>query len=243
MNNNILNEIQSRTLLLLGEEKFQKLHDSHILVVGAGGVGGYAVEQLSRAGVGEITLIDADIVNLSNINRQIIASVSNVNKPKVLAFEERIKDINPEIKLNVIQDFFNEDKLKALFSEKKFDYVVDAIDTLSPKIALLKTCVENNIPVVSSMGAGGKLNPTKVEITDLSKTYNCNLARHIRKRLGRIGIRKGIKAVFSSEIISKDSIVLEKTQNKNSNVGTISYMPAIFGLFCASVVIRDLIEK
>lgn len=243
MNNSVLNEMQSRTVLLLGEEKFQKLQQSHVLVVGAGGVGGYAVEQLSRAGIGELTLIDADIVNLSNINRQIIASLSNMNKPKVQAFEERLKDINPEMKINLIQDFFNEDKFKVLFSENKFDYVIDAIDTLTPKIALLITCINNNIPVVSSMGAGGRLNPAKVEIADLSKTYNCHLARHIRKRLGRMGIKTGIKTVFSSEIIPKDTIMLEKTQYKNSNVGTISYMPAIFGLFCASVAIRDLIEQ
>jgi tRNA A37 threonylcarbamoyladenosine dehydratase len=230
----------SRTILLLGNEKFEKIINSHVLVVGLGGVGGYAVEQLCRAGIGEITIIDADIVNESNINRQIIALKSTAGKLKTEIFEQRLKDINPEVKINSISEFFTPKHFETFFNNKKFDYVVDAIDTLAPKISLIKACLANKIPLVSSMGSGGKFNPTEVKISDISKSYNCHLARFVRKRLHKTGITKGFKVVFSSEITNKEAIVLEKSENKNSNVGTISYMPAMFGLYCAYAVLSDL---
>ncbi|MDD4236010.1 MAG: tRNA threonylcarbamoyladenosine dehydratase [Bacteroidales bacterium] len=230
-----------RTKLLLGEEKLVKLASSHVLVAGLGGVGAYAAEQLCRAGVGTISIVDNDIINLTNINRQLIALNSNLNRPKVEVLAERLQDINPQVKVYQHNMFLkDEDMLQVLIN--KYDYVIDAIDTLSPKIYLIKLCVEKEIPIVSSMGSGGKTNPESVKISDISKSYNCSLARILRKRLHRLGIYKGIDVVFSSEKADKSSVVLEESENKKSNVGTISYMPAIFGCFAASVVIRNLCE-
>ncbi|MCF6184652.1 MAG: tRNA threonylcarbamoyladenosine dehydratase [Bacteroidales bacterium] len=236
------NEQHSRTILLLGEENFKKLQKAHVLIAGLGGVGGYAAEQLARAGIGKITLIDADIVNKSNINRQIIANHSNIGKKKTDEFEIRLKNINPEITIHKKNTFITYENIKTILKETQPDYIIDAIDTLMPKVNLIKESLEKNIPLVSSMGAGGRLNPEKVEIADISKTYNCGLARMLRKRLHKFDIRTGFKAVFSSEKIDRDVIIKEESRNKKTNVGTISYMPAIFGIFCASVVIQDLID-
>lgn len=232
----------SRTELLLGSKNIEKLNNSHVLIAGLGGVGGYAAEQLARAGVGVLTIIDSDKIDISNLNRQLIALQSNIGEFKVFEFEKRLKDINPDIQVNVVKEFIRDEKLKNVLLQAKYDFVIDAIDTLSPKLNFIKTCVENNIPLVSSMGAGGKTNPLKVTVADISKTYNCTLARILRKRLHRIGIRSGFKAVFSHEKTDKDAVVLEEGQNKKSNVGTISYMPALFGIHCAGVVLRGLIK-
>lgn len=239
-NVHVVKDQNLRTVLLIGEEKFKLLQDSHVLVVGLGGVGGYAVEQLCRAGIGELTIIDSDTISETNINRQIIATHSNIGESKVNAFSKRIKDINPDIKLNTIEEFFTEPEMVDLLGNNKYDYIVDAIDTIKPKVSFLKICSENNHRVVSSMGAGGKITPSAVTVSDISKTYNCYLARRLRKKLGRVGIKTGIKAVFSNEKTPKSAVVLEVSLNKISQVGTISYMPAIFGLVCASVVIRDI---
>ncbi len=236
------NEQHSRTILLLGEEKFKKLQNAHVLIVGLGGVGGYAAEQLARAGTGKLTIADADTVQESNINRQIIALHSTKEKNKTDILSERLKDINPEIQIKKITQFLTEDEIISLLKSANFDYVIDAIDTLAPKVGLTKACVNQNIPLVSSMGAGGRLNPEKVEIADIGKTYNCGLARMLRKRLHKFDIRTGFKAVFSSGKIDRDVIIKEESRNKKTNTGTISYMPAIFGIFCASVVIQDLID-
>jgi len=235
-------EQHTRTILLVGEEKFNKLQNSHILIVGLGGVGGYAAEQLARAGIGELTIIDADVVNKSNLNRQIIALNSTIGKDKIDVVSKRLKGINSEIKINTFKTFISEENINDAIKPQQFDYVIDAIDTLMPKVELIKTSLMNNIPIVSSMGAGGRIDVEKVHISDIEDTYNCGLARMLRKRLHKIGIRTGFKAVFSSEKVNKEAIIEETSRNKITNIGTISYMPGIFGMFCASVVLRALIE-
>ena len=231
---------QERTLLLLGEEKLATINNAHILVVGLGGVGAYATEMLARAGVGELTIADADTVGESNINRQLIALHSTIGKQKCDVLSERLLDINPALELRVVNDYIKDEKTDLLLDSDKFDYVIDAIDTLSPKLALIKGCLDRGYPIVSSMGAGAKLDPTKVEIADISKTHHCPLAHMLRKRLHKIGIRKGFKAVFSAEPPVEGAMVLCEEQNHKSQVGTVSYMPATFGIACASVVVREL---
>ncbi len=232
----------SRTVLLVGEENFKKLQNTHVLIAGLGGVGGYAAEQIARAGIGKLTLIDADTINESNINRQLIALHSTVGKKKTDVFETRLKDINPGIIIHKKENFITYENIGEILDETQPDYVIDAIDTLMPKVNLIKECLSRNIPLVSSMGAGGRLNPEKIKIADISETYNCGLARMLRKRLHKFGIRTGFKAVFSSEKIERTVIIKEESKNKKTNVGTVSYMPAIFGMFCAAVVIQDLID-
>ena len=230
-----------RTELLLGKDKLQKLQQAHVLVAGLGGVGAYAAEQLCRAGVGEMTIIDGDTVEASNKNRQLPALDSNIGKEKAEIMATRFRDINPNIKLHVINDFIKDDKMVEILNQANYDYIVDCIDTLAPKIFLIYLSLEKGFRVASSMGSGGKLDPTRVEIADISKTYNCKLARMLRKRLHRMGVHKGVKVVFSSEITDPNAVIIAESQNKKSNVGTISYMPPIFGCMLASIVIRDLI--
>jgi tRNA A37 threonylcarbamoyladenosine dehydratase len=229
-----------RTDLLLGTERLEKLRTASVLVVGLGGVGAYAAEMLCRAGVGNLTIVDGDIVEETNRNRQLPALVSTQGKPKAEVLEQRFRDINPDVRLVVINDFLRDEKTMELLDNNHFDYVVDCIDTLSPKVFLIYHAFTRGLKVVTSMGAGGKMDPTQVRIADISKSHDCKLARVVRKRLHRLGIRKGITSVFSPEEVPEDAIRLEQSQNKNSTVGTISYMPAVFGCFVASVVIRDL---
>ena len=236
------NEWQERTRLLLGDEGFEKLNSSHVLVVGLGGVGGYVAEQLTRAGIGELTIVDGDVVSQSNMNRQLLALQSTQGKPKAEVMAARLRDINPDVKLHVVSQFMKDQALIDLISQP-YDFVVDAIDTVSPKVFLLYYAVQNNQRIVSCMGAGGKMHPDKIEIADIDKSHHCHLAFYIRKKLHKLGIRTGIKVVFSPEPVSKSAVIEEESQNKASNVGTISYMPAAFGCFCASVVINDLVEK
>ncbi len=233
----------ARTELLLGEEKLQLLKGAHVLVVGLGGVGAYAAEMIARAGVGELTIADADRVGESNINRQLIALHSTIGRSKVELVAERLRDINPELKLHIVEAFIKDEATYSLLDQARYDYVVDAIDTLSPKLALIAASMERGYPVVSSMGAGAKTDPTQMEIKDISKTHHCPLAHMLRKRLHKIGIRKGFKAVFSPEPIREGAMILCEEQNKKSNMGTISYLPALFGIGCASVVIRDLLGE
>ena len=232
-----------RTSLLLGDEKLMKLQNANVLVVGLGGVGAYAAEMIARAGVGRMTIADADVVSESNINRQLIALHSTVNRPKTEVMAERLRDINPSIELTIVSRFIKDDETDTLLDSDKFDYVVDAIDTLSPKLALIKGALERQIPLVSSMGAGAKTDPTRMEICDIAKTHHCPLAHMLRKRLHKIGIRKGFSAVFSPEPVREGAMILCEEQNKKSNMGTISYIPAVFGIGCASVVIRGLIDE
>jgi tRNA A37 threonylcarbamoyladenosine dehydratase len=232
-----------RTELLLGEEKLSKLQAAHVLIVGLGGVGAYAAEMIARAGVGELTLADADRVGESNINRQLIALHSTIGRSKVELVAERLRDINPSIKLHTMEQFIKDEATYTLLDAARYDYVVDAIDTLSPKLALIAASLERGYPLVSSMGAGAKTDPTLMEIKDISKTHHCPLAHMLRKRLHKIGIRKGFRAVFSPEPIREGAMILCEEQNKKSNMGTISYLPALFGIGCASVVIRDLLGE
>lgn len=232
-----------RTLLLLGGEKLGRIRQAHVLVVGLGGVGAYAAEMIARAGVGRMTLADADVVNETNINRQLVALHSTVGRQKAEVLAERLRDINPAIELTVINRYIKDEETYTLLDAAPYDYVVDAIDTLSPKLALIAAALERRLPLVSSMGAGAKMDPTKLEIADISRTHHCPLAHMLRKRLHKLGIRSGFRAVFSPEPIREGAMILCEEQNKKSNVGTISYIPPLFGIGCASVVIRGLIGE
>lgn len=232
-----------RTELLLGTEKMAILERAHVLVVGLGGVGAYAAEMLARAGVGQMTIADADCVGESNINRQLLALTSTIGRAKSDIMAERLRDINPNIKLTVVQEYIRDEKTYELLDAAHYDYVVDCIDTLSPKVNLISAAMERGIPVVSSMGAGAKTDPAKVEVKDIEKSHHCPLAHMLRKRLHKIGIRTGFWAVFSPEPVREGAMILEEGTNKKSNVGTISYIPAIFGCVCSSVVIRDLLGE
>jgi tRNA threonylcarbamoyladenosine dehydratase len=229
-----------RTLLLVGPDRQGGLRKSNVLVVGLGGVGAYAAEMLVRAGIGNLTIVDGDVVEESNRNRQLPALVSTTGKAKTDILAERFRDINPDINLTVFNEFIRDERTVELLESQSFDFVVDCIDTLSPKVFLIYHAVQRGLRVVTSMGAGGKMDPSQVRIADISKSHDCKLARMVRKRLHRMGIRKGIKVVFSPEEVPDEAIRLEAGQNKNSTVGTISYMPAVFGCFIASVVIREL---
>lgn len=229
-----------RTILLLGEEKVKQLQQKNVLVVGLGGVGAYAAEMICRAGVGKMTIVDGDVVNRSNLNRQLLALNENMGKSKARLMGERLLNINPELNLTVIDEFIRDEYMKEILKED-FDYVVDAIDTLSPKIYLIYHSLQQNLKIISSMGAGGKMDPAQVQIADIEKSYNCKLARALRKRLRKLEIQGGFPVVFSTEEANPEAVIeTENEQNKKSTVGTISYMPALFGLFCASKVIRDL---
>lgn len=233
----------SRTQLLLGDEAIEKLITRHVLVVGLGGVGGICAEMIARSGVGKMTIVDGDSVDLSNTNRQIPALHSNAGKLKAEVMAERLRDINPELELIVLPDYMEKEKAAELVGSGDFDFIVDCIDTLSPKVMLLKAAVDAGIPVVSSLGAGGKMDPALVTIAPLEESKECNLARYVRKRLHKQGIYKGITVVYSPEKIDEERVIVtEKAYPKKSLIGTISYMPAIFGCQCASVVIRALLD-
>lgn len=231
-----------RTRLLVGDKGLDILQNAHVLVVGLGGVGSYAAEALCRAGIGTLTIVDGDVVDPTNRNRQLQALATTHGQSKAKLMEDRLTQINPHVKLNVIAEFQDPEKMIALL-QQKFDYVIDAIDSITPKINLIKTCKELGLNIVSSMGAGGKMDPTQLKVVDVSKTYHCPMAYYIRKRLKAEGIKKGVKAVFSTELPLKESIMkTDGTNYKKSAYGTISYIPAVFGMTCASVVIRDLID-
>jgi tRNA A37 threonylcarbamoyladenosine dehydratase len=231
-----------RTELLVGAQGIEKLKNAHVLVVGLGGVGAYAAEQICRAGVGTMSLVDGDVVEETNRNRQLPALKSSEGRPKAEILAERFRDINPEINLHIYNQYLTDNEITHLLEANRYDYVVDAIDTLSPKTFLIVKTLKAGYPVVSSLGAGGKYDPSLVTVTDISKTYNCALARKLRKRLGKLGVSKGFDVVFSSELIETDKVIAVNGKNKASTVGTISYMPPVFGCFCASVVIRNLLR-
>lgn len=231
----------SRTELLIGKEKLQRLNNAHVLVVGMGGVGSFAAEFICRAGVGTMTIVDGDVVDPSNRNRQLPALSTTHGLSKADLMAERLLAINPELKLHVIKEFITPDKATELLANQ-YDYVVDAIDSVTPKLTFLVTAVRQKQRIISSMGAGAKMDPTQIQVVDISKTYNCPFAQYIRKRLRRENIRKGIRAVFSPEDPIRESLMMTDGSNyKKSAYGTISYLPAAFGGACASVVIRDLI--
>lgn len=233
---------QERTEMLLGGDALRKLSESRALIVGLGGVGAYAAEMLARAGVGEMVLLDSDVVGETNRNRQLVALTSTVGRLKCDVLKERLMDINPEIRITTVPEYLTEANVaELLMSAGRPDVVVDAIDTLSPKIALIQFCLRENLKLVSSMGSGAKKDATKLHVDDISKTFQCPLAHMLRKRLHKLGIREGFKAVFSSELPARESVTLEESRNKKSQVGTISYMPAVFGCVCAQAAIGELI--
>jgi len=233
---------QERTELLIGLENLNKLKKAHVLVVGLGGVGAYAAESICRAGIGEITIVDGDLIHPSNKNRQLIALESTMGKPKAETIGARLLDINPSLKLHIIQEYIKDDRMIEIL-DKPYDYVVDAIDTLSPKVFLIYHSVQKGLKIVSSLGSGARLDPTKIKIADLSKSYNCKLGFVLRKRLRKLGVTKGVKVVFSEDKADQNAVIVDEPgENKKSTVGTISYMPPIYGCMCASVVIRELIE-
>jgi tRNA A37 threonylcarbamoyladenosine dehydratase len=230
-----------RTTLLVGNKGLEKLNNAHVLIVGLGGVGSYAAEAIARSGVGKMTIIDGDTVDPTNRNRQLQALTSTHGLNKAVLMGERIKLINPEVDLTVIESFKNPDDMKD-FMTQKFTYVIDAIDSISPKLYLLQTAYFNSQRIISSMGAGGKMDPTKIQVVDIAQTYNCPMAQYVRKRLRYMNIYKGINSVFSTELPAKHSIMkTDGSKFKKSAYGTISYLPAAFGLTCASVVIRDIV--
>jgi tRNA A37 threonylcarbamoyladenosine dehydratase len=231
----------SRTEMLLGAEALKKLKKSHVLVAGLGGVGSWAAEMICRAGVGAMTIIDGDKITTANINRQLPALTSTTGRMKAEVVRERLLDINPSLKIRVIPEFIRDQRMIDILEEDEYDYVVDAIDTLSPKVFLIYHSLRLNFRIVSSMGAGGRYDPSAIRVADISDTNFCNLARMLRKKLHKLGVNKGFAAVYSPEIVDKDLIVRSSDEsNKASSVGTMSYMPAAFGIVCASVVIRDL---
>nr|WP_121270151.1 tRNA threonylcarbamoyladenosine dehydratase [Pedobacter schmidteae] len=233
----------SRSALLVGNEGIDILQQKHVLVVGLGGVGSFAAEFMCRSGIGEMTIVDGDVVDPTNRNRQLPALFTNHGVSKADIMKERLRAINPDIKLHVIKDFLTPQKCRELM-EQPFDYVMDCIDSLTPKTILLSKALEKNVPIVSSMGAGGKLDPTQLRVTWLPDTYQCVFAQSIRKRLKKQGNYSRIKAVFSTETVAKESLVMTDGSNfKRSAYGTISYLPAAFGGVCASVAIRDLLGQ
>lgn len=234
----------SRTELLIGKDALEILANNHVMVVGLGGVGSFAAEFIARSGVGKMTIIDGDVIDPSNRNRQLPALATNQGQYKVDIMAERLSAINPELELVVIKEFINPEMVEELF-EIIPDYIIDAIDSITPKLTFIVHAHAKKIPLVSSMGAGGKMDPTNLMVADISKTYNCVFAQQIRKVLKRnYQIRNGIKCVFSPELPKKESLILTDGNNyKKSAYGTVSYMPAAFGAVAASVVIRDLIEK
>ena len=236
-------KFQSRTELLLGAVGVERLRQAHVLVVGLGGVGGYAAEMLCRAGVGRLTIVDGDKVSESNINRQIIALNSTVGMSKAELFEKRFKDINPECEVVAKEVFLRDDEMINLLEAEKYDYVVDAIDTLSPKVFLLYHTQRLGLPIVSAMGSAGKMDPGLVRVADISESHTCPLAAMVRKKLHKLGVREGFKVVFSTEKVIESAIREEPSQNKRTTVGVVSYMPAVFGCHCASVVINDLTKQ
>lgn len=233
-----------RTALLLGEDKVHRLSEAHVLVVGVGGVGAYAAEMLCRAGVGELTLVDADTVQPSNINRQLPATHSTIGRPKVEVLAERFRDINPELRIHTLPIYLKDDETGDLLDgagSSRYSFIVDAIDTIAPKCALIMEAMHRGIPIVSSMGAGAKSDITQIRFADLWDTYHCGLAKAVRTRLKKAGMRRSLPVVFSTEQADRRAIItVDDEQNKKSTAGTVSYMPAVFGCYLAEYVIRHL---
>ena len=231
-----------RTSLLIGEQKVLQLTKKHVMVVGMGGVGSFAAEFICRSGIGKMTIIDGDVVDPTNRNRQLPALATNHGVSKADIMAERLKAINPELELIVVKEFINPEMVEKILAFEP-DYIVDAIDSITPKLTFLRMAYQKKIPLVSSMGAGAKLDPTKLRVIDISRTYNCPFAQQVRKNLKKHHIYRGIKTIFSPEEPIKESLMLTDGKNfKKSAYGTISYLPATFGAVAASVVIRDLIK-
>ncbi len=232
---------KQRTRLLLGEEKMERLQQAPVLVVGLGGVGAYAAEMICRAGVGRMTIVDADTVQPTNINRQLPALHSTMGREKAEVLAARFKDINPDIQLTVLPVFLKDDNIPELLDAARYDFVVDAIDTLAPKCYLIAEALKRHIKIVSSMGAGAKSDITQIRFADIWDTYHCGLSKAVRKRLQKLGVKRKLPVVFSTEQADPKAVLLtEDDQNKKSTCGTVSYMPAVFGCYLAEYVIKRL---
>lgn len=241
MNTENSKEWQQRTELLLGKERMEHLRNSHVLVVGLGGVGAYAAEMICRAGVGKMTIVDADTVQPSNINRQLPALHSVIGRPKAEVLAERFKDINPDLDLTVLPVYLKDEAIPELLDSSKFDFIVDAIDTVAPKCYLIYNALKRGMKIVSSMGAGAKSDITQVRFADLWETYHCGLSKAVRKRLQKMGMKRKLPVVFSTEQADSNAVILiDDEQNKKSTTGTVSYMPAVFGCYLAEYVIRKI---
>ena len=226
---------------MLGDEKMERLRKAHVLVVGLGGVGAYAAEMICRAGVGRMTIVDADTVQPTNINRQLPALHSTLGQPKAEVLACRFRDINPDIQLTVIPAFLKDENIPQLLDAAAYDFVVDAIDTLAPKCHLIAEAMKRRLHIVSSMGAGAKSDITQIRFADLWDTYHCGLSKAVRKRLQKMGIRRKLPVVFSTEQADPKAVLLtDDEMNKKSTCGTVSYMPAVFGCYLAEYVIKRL---
>ena len=228
-----------RTELLLGNEALERMRNLNILVIGLGGVGSFAAEFLTRAGVGHMTIVDGDTVDLTNTNRQLPAMHSTVGKLKTEVMAERMRDINPELSLRVHSEFLTPKSVNDLISNE-YDYVFDCIDSIQPKQYVIVACKQKGIRIISSMGAGGRIDPSLVQVADIADTFNCPFAQQVRKGLKRKGVRRGVTVVFSSELVDRATMMLsDGSRFKKSFYGTSSYIPALFGLHMASVVVRE----
>lgn len=230
-------------MILTGEDSSLRLAASTVAVIGLGGVGAYAAEMVCRAGTGHLILLDSDSVNITDKNRQLLALDTTMGRKKCIVMAERLKDINGSVDLTLIEEYLQPESVERLLGGRRIDFLIDAIDTLSPKIALIKYCHSNSIPFVSSMGAGAKYDATAVRLKDISKSYNCPLAYILRKKLRKEGISKGFPVVFSEELPKKEAIIPVEGRNKKSMAGTVSYLPAVFGCVCAQAAVEFLIKK
>lgn len=238
-----VNDFNQRTALLLGNEAVELLATRRITVVGTGGVGSYAVEMLARAGVGHITIVDADVVAPSNLNRQLPALHSTIGAPKVEVMKRRIHDINPECTVTALEMFMTPDNVSSILGDNPH-YIIDAIDSIAPKIALIQHCCRNKIKLISSMGAGGRVDPTKIRYADISETFHDGLARVVRQRLKQCGITSGVKVVFSTEQAQRSSLMFtDEMPCKASSFGTVAWIPAIFGMMLAAYAINSITGK
>ncbi|HTO35313.1 MAG TPA: tRNA threonylcarbamoyladenosine dehydratase [Flavobacterium sp.] len=232
-----------RAELLFKEEGIEKLKNSNVLVVGLGGVGSFSAEFLTRAGVGNMTIVDGDVVDITNINRQLPALHSTLGMSKAKLMADRLKDINPELNLTVVEEFLSPTRAYDIVSSE-FDYVLDCIDSITPKLNLIIAAKRKKVKIISNMGAGGKYEVAKVKVQDISKTQYCPLAKNIRKRLRKEGITKGFKAVYSTESLDETSLKMTDGSNfKKSFYGTNSWIPCLFGLYAAETVIKYLLKK
>ena len=236
-------EWTERAELLFRKEGLEKLQNAHVLVVGLGGVGSFAAEFLARAGVGKMTIVDGDVVDITNINRQLPALHSTVGQPKITIVGDRLMDINPVLQLTRVQEFLSPERAFEIVTND-FDYVLDCIDSITPKLNLIVGAKKKGVKIISNMGAGGKMLASKVVVKDISKTEVCPLAKVVRKRLKKMGVNKGVKAVFSTEKPDEGSVKMTDGSNfKKSFYGTNSYMPGLFGLHAAEAVVRHIIKK
>ncbi len=231
-----MNEIYTRVINLIGEENFNKIRNTTVLVAGLGGVGGYTLEALVRSGIGKVVIIDKDTVDITNLNRQVIATQDTIGKSKTTVFTERIKSIDPSTEVVAINDFLSEDNMEEIFSND-IDYVVDAIDTMTSKISLWKYCQSHNIPFISSLGMARKLDPTKIKITTLNQTEYDPMAKALRSLARKNGLSLNIPVVFTTERPVEDSL------SQKSNLGSMIFVPATAGLLAANYIIRDIIDN